>query len=433
MIIDVHFEDKILACLYGSGEFCAVAAQHLKPSYFDGVVKHNLSKLAIEFWDKYKTKISRLGFVEGMKELAGKKVIPDKDIKIYTTEYRRLLGLDITDWTFVLDKMILFIKQKETRRLIEDAVKTHLPKNDFEAIEKGIREISNITANDTVKPYSYFDPKRIEERSKAREADSLVKTIGISTGIKRMDDVFPKQGWWKKELYTLLAPPKRGKTMAMQYFANMSALQGFNTVIFTLETSREVYADRLDAMNSDTEIKKLSKHFKDVEAKVAAIKTEGNLLIFEYPTKRLTVDGLERHLRKLEIEDKFNTDILFVDYADLLRPAKGYDDKLYEQATIFEDLRALATIFEIPVITASQVNRVGSTKDIITGKDVSGTWDKIMVSDAIITLSASEDDLKKEHLKIHFAECRNMERKTLTVKTNYSIGKFYKEFVGEEE
>jgi replicative DNA helicase len=211
----------------------------------------------------------------------------------------------------------------------------------------------------------------------------------------------------------------------------VAALQGFNVALFTLEVSTEVYTDRLDALNTDTEIKELPARVKDVAAKLKSKKPSGEVIIFEYPTKRLTVSMIENQVRKLEMEQGITIDMVVADYADIMKPDKHYTDKLQEQASIYEDLRALATILDVPVLTASQVNRAGSDKPTIKGKDTAGTWEKIMVGDAIISLSASDADLQKGEMKVHFAECRNMPSATIKIKTAYNMGRFYKEFLGE--
>jgi replicative DNA helicase len=433
-IIDINFEDKVLACLLKSGEFCAVAAHHLKPSYFENPVKHNLSKMGIEFWKEYGTKLTPTGFVWTTKTLVESKTIKEADLSHYVEERKRLLSIDVSDWKFILEKLIIFIKNRETKKLIEDAVKKHLPKNDFTSIEKGMADIAAITTTSEVKPYDYFSVKTIDERAKRREHEMECKAIGISTGIKRMDEIFPKKGWYRRELYTILAPPKKGKSMALGWFANMATLQGFNVALFSCENSTEITSDRLDAMNAKVLIASLGRgNHKEVADKVKSIGCEGSLMLFEYPTKRLTCPEVERQLRKLEIEKGVTVDFLIVDYADIMKPSRTYEDKLYEQATIYEDLRALATVFDIPVLTASQINRAGSEKKTLSGKDVAGTWEKIMVSDAVITLSSTEDEKKDNRVRIHFAECRNMESKTIRIATSYGMGKFYSEYIDDLE
>jgi replicative DNA helicase len=230
-----------------------------------------------------------------------------------------------------------------------------------------------------------------------------------------------------------MAPPKFGKTMALSWFANVAAWQGFNTAYFTFEVSKEVLSNRLDAMNTDIETKLLTDKRMYAAKKLASKLPKGCLEIFEYPTKSCTVAEAERQIRKLEIERGIILDFAVFDYGDIMRPMRFYNDKLAEQATIFEDIRALGGKFGIPVLTATQVNRIGTGKAITTGVDVAGTYEKIMVADCVITLSATREEKKAGKMRIHFAESRNNESKTFLIETKYGYGRFFGAFVEEEE
>ena len=126
-------------------------------------------------------------------------------------------------------------------------------------------------------------------------------------------------------------------------------------------------------------------------------------------------------------------DLLICDYGDIMKPDRRYQDKLQEQAGVFEDLRTLAGVFEIPVLTATQVNRVGAAKEYISGIDVAGTWEKIMIADGIIALSAIKVKKAKDHLRLTLAESRNNPRRTFTIATSYGMGTFFTELLKEEE
>ncbi len=431
-IIDELFEDKILACLYRVIDFSSAAAQHLKPSYFSNPIRHNMAKMAIDFQLKYNTLITGTAFVHELKTLVDKKIIKNEETHLYSEKYKALMKTDIRDYKYILEKLIIFIKHKETRLLIEDSVKKYLPKNNFDAIEKGMARVAAITIHAETKPYDHFSTNAIDERIERREREIKEKRIGISTGIPAMDKTLVKGGWYRKEMYILMAPPKRGKTMALLWFANFAVWQGFNVSFFSLETSQEVLSDRTDAMNSMVETKALTMHRTHVAKVLKAKKPKGKFMIFEYPTKTCTVAEVERQVEKLAIEQGIRTDMLVVDYGDIMKPITQYKDKMQEQATIFEDLRALSGKFNIPLLTATQINRVGTGKAINTGIDVAGTYEKIMVADSVISLSATNDELKEGKMRIHFSESRNNEKKTLLIETKYNFGTFYGDFVEEE-
>lgn len=431
MIVDEVFEEKVLACLFRSRDFCMSAAPHLGATYFEGPVKHNMSKLALDFFKKYEVVMTGDAFLKEAKKLVAKGVIKEDEVSIYTSKYATLMTLDVTDWAYVLENLILFIKNREMRILIEDAVKKHLPKDDFESIEKGWQRIAQITTSKRAEGYDYYSDASLKARALRRGREITDKTKGISTGIREMDNTLYKGGWYRKELYVILAPPKRGKTMSLLWFANAAMWQGFNVGYWTCETSTEILTDRLDAMNADIEMKwSMPEQIIEIYRRMSTKKPTGNLFMFEYPTKSLTVPMAEGDIRHLALTKGHELDMAIFDYGDIMVSARKYQNKLDEQASIFEDLRGLAGRFEIPTLTASQVNRGGSDKPLITGSDVAGTWEKIMVADGIITLSATQKELDENFLRIHFSESRNNPRKTFKIKTSYNFGKFYKEYVG---
>lgn len=425
-------EIEVLACLFRSREFCGVAVTHLKATYFTNPIYHNMAKMAMDFYKRYSTPITTSAFGTELSKLVRDKKILTEDVPLYTKALKSVFDEDVSGWEHTLNEIITFIKNREWRRLVEEMVKKHLPRNDYAAIEKCATDIMAIKASTNVEALDYFSDAAIDERTARREEEAKRPCIGISTGIKRMDDHFPKNGWYIKELYVILAPPKRGKTMSLLWFANTAAWQGFNVAYFSCEVSKEVISDRCDAMNTSIEIKDvgLSSHISSIMTKMKARKPPGKLFIYEYPTKSLTSGEIEKQLKLMESKGT-RIDIIFVDYGDIMKPMRQYDNPLKEEASIFEELRGIAGKFIIPVITATQVNREGSDKEIIKGKNIAGTYEKIMVADGIISLSATEAELKDGFMKIHFAECRNMSSKTLKIKTAYNFGRFYSSFEGE--
>lgn len=431
-LIDEAFEQKVLACLLHVTEFAAVASQHLKAGHFSNPQHHNIAKIGCDFFKKYGARPSAKAIVD---ELVT--AINPKDLQAYGKKLERLKKTDKSDYKWVLEKLIVFIKNREIKRLIDDSVKRHLPKNDFGQIEKEMARIAAISADIDTIPTFHFKPDEIDQRLARREDEhqQMVsgRPVGISTGIPAMDRTLPKGGWAKRELYTLLAGAKRGKTMALLWMANYAAWQGYFIPFFSLETRKDILADRVDAMNTMIETKMLVNRRLQAHRLLNSRIPKGQIAFYEYPTKCCTVGEIDRQLERLEIEYNFKTDMLVVDYGDIMKPARTYrDDKLAEQAGIFEDLRAIATKYDIPVLTASQVNRSGVGKAKNTGSDVSGSYEKIMVSDCVITMSATEDERSKGLLRIHFSESRNSEAKTFLIETKYAIGTFYKDLIEEE-
>jgi replicative DNA helicase len=433
MLIDAMFEDKTLAGVMRSNEFASIAAPHIQALYFEGTLKQNLAHISLDFWNRYKTHMTDFGFVEEVKRLVAEGKLRKEDVAVYATEYKRLKGLDLSDWKFVIEGLIDFVKQREYRALIEEAVKKLLPRSQFDELEKRFGAISRITTTGQVDPVDYYSDEEIGRREKRREDEKAHKIRGISTGIKKLDEALPRGGWCPKELYSISGGAKRGKTQSMLWFGHAATLQGFNVAYFSCEVSEEVISDRLDAMITETEIKHLS---DDIKAVLEALKTRrptGKFYIFEYPTDTLTVSECERQIRRLQMEKGVALDMAITDYAGIMRPERRYkDNELKEEAEIFKGQRRLAGIFGIPWLTGNQNNRAGAQKALSDGTDTAGTWEKIAIVDGNITLSGTKEELRDGILRLHLSEMRNAPSRTFKIKTAYNMGRFYKEFIEEE-
>ena len=432
MLIDDLFERKSLACLLRSNEFCSTGATHIKPSYFEGAMRQNMAKMALDFFDRYKTTITSMAFVQEITKLVLAGTIKKAEAGRYGAELKALQGLDISDWKYVLDNVMSFVRNRETRALIEDAVKRFLPRNDFESIDKAWGKIARIGSTLSVEPIDYFEDAEIEKRRQRREDEKSNRIRGISTGIKKLDDAMPKGGWVPKELYSISGAPKRGKTTALLWFAYCAAMQGFNAMYFTCEVSHEVIEDRLDAMIAEVSIKHLPDEIVKVADAVKTKKPTGKVFIYEYPTKRLTVTEIERQARRLVLEKGVQIDMIVDDYAGINKARRSLNDPLKEEAEIMEDLRSLAYTFHVPVLTGNQINRTGANKALVKGTDTAGTFEKIMIVDGNITISGTDDEARDGLLRIHLSDMRNAPSRTFKIKTAFNLGRFYKEFVEEE-
>jgi len=435
-IIDDTFEEKVMACMFRINDFATVASQHVKPSYFSNPMRHNLAKMANEFWLKYGTTIKRYAIVDELKVLLDKKIIIPSDMRDYGNYVLSLDKIDVSDHEWVLDKLVKWIKHRELKAAITEAVSKHLPRGEFEQIEKAILAALSVSSNPEPQPYAYMSEENINAREVRRIRASSMTSIGISTGIPSMDQTLSKRGWYAKELYVIMAPTKTGKTFSLLWFANFAAKQGFNVIFFTFETSVEVLSDRMDAMNTQIETKMLNGRANHVSTILKSKKWEGEVYFCEYPTKTCTVGEMRRRVKGINSKGTAKggrrIDMIVCDYGDLAKPSRRMDNKLDEQAGVFEDLRGLAGEFGIPVLTATQVNRAGTGKQFNDGTDVAGTFEKIMIADEVIALSALKDELKENKLRITFSESRNSERRTFLIKTNYAAGTFFDEFIKEE-
>jgi hypothetical protein len=99
--------------------------------------------------------------------------------------------------------------------------------------------------------------------------------------------------------------------------------------------------------------------------------------------------------------------MVIVDYGDLLRPVSALREKRNELESIYEELRAIAQVFECPVWTASQTNRSGLNAEVITMESISEAFNKCFVADFIFTISRTIEDKSNNEGRIFIAKNRN--------------------------
>ena len=87
-------------------------------------------------------------------------------------------------------------------------------------------------------------------------------------------------------------------------------------------------------------------------------------------------------------------DLVIIDYVDYLRaPSRG---KSFERKDEIDDVfiatKGLAKELKIPILTPSQVNRMGARDSVIEGDKAAGSYDKMMVADICLSLSRQKED-----------------------------------------
>ncbi len=129
-----------------------------------------------------------------------------------------------------------------------------------------------------------------------------------------------KGGLPNKTLNIALAGTGVGKSLFMCHFASSVLLQGRNVLYITMEMAEEKIAERIDANLLNTAIQNLTDLPKPMfDKKVAKIakKTQGQLIIKEYPTAAAHSGHFKALLNELALKKSFKPDIIFVDYLNI--------------------------------------------------------------------------------------------------------------------
>ena len=123
----------------------------------------------------------------------------------------------------------------------------------------------------------------------------------------------------------------------------------------------------------------------------------GKLFIKEYPPKVATINTIKFHIGRL-ISNDIEPDLIIIDYGDLMKSRRGYEQKRFELESIFEDLRALSMEIKKPIWTATQSNREGFNDDVITIDKVGEAINKAHVVDFFGTFSQRKFHIGKNRM-----------------------------------
>jgi hypothetical protein len=225
----------------------------------------------------------------------------------------------------------------------------------------------------------------------------------VTTGWTKIDAIC-NGGLGAGELGVVVAPTGAGKSMALVHLGAQAVLAGKTVIHYTLELQDTVVALRYDSCITGVPLTGIFNHKSAIFEKVQEV--PGRLIIKEYPTKTASTEVIKAHLERLK-RQHVDIGMVIVDYGDLLRPVSAQREKRNELESIYEQLRAIAQIFNCPVWTASQTNRSGLNAEVITMESISEAFNKCFVADFIFTISRTIEDKNNNEGRIFVAKNRN--------------------------
>jgi hypothetical protein len=174
--------------------------------------------------------------------------------------------------------------------------------------------------------------------------------------------------------------------------------QGKNVLYITLELAEEEVAKRIDAnlMNvSFEDLMSLSKEMYEKKAMSVKSRTDGKLIIKEYPTAGASTIHFKALLNELNLKKSFKPDIIFVDYLNIcmssrVKPGGSVNSYTYIKS-IAEELRGLAVEYEIPLVSATQTTRSGYSNSDVDLTDTSESFGLPATADFMFALISTEE------------------------------------------
>jgi len=189
-----------------------------------------------------------------------------------------------------------------------------------------------------------------------------------------------------------------GKSLFMCHVAASVLLQGRNVLYITLEMAEERIAERIDANLLNIPIQQLNELPKQMfETKVNSLakKTQGTLIIKEYPTASAHSGHFKALLNELALKKSFKPDIIFIDYLNICASSRfkggGNINSYTLVKSIAEELRGLAVEFNVPIVSATQTTRSGFGSSDVELTDTSESFGLPATADLMFALISTEE------------------------------------------
>ena len=211
-----------------------------------------------------------------------------------------------------------------------------------------------------------------------------------------------KGGLPNKTLNIALAGTGVGKSLFMCHVASSVLLQGRNVLYITMEMAEEKIAERIDANLLNVDIQTLAQLPKIMfENKITDLskKTQGKLIVKEYPTASAHAGHFRALLNDLSLKKAFRPDIIFIDYLNICTSQRFRNASVNSYTmvkSIAEELRGLAVEFNVPIVSATQTTRSGYGSSDVDLTDTSESFGLPATADLMFAL-ISTDELEEQN------------------------------------
>ena len=408
-------EKQILSNLINDEDYCRKVAPFINPQYFADRTDRILSQEILKFFSKYNKPATRDVLLI---EVSNRTDLSEPELKLLNEGIKELVTEDINpEW--LLTNTEKFCKDRAVYNAILDSIKIIDGKDDKHTQEAIPNILSDALAvsfdNHVGHDYLMDADSRFDFYHRVEEK--------LSFGLDLMDKI-TAGGLSKKSLNVVLAGTGAGKTLFMGHLAAATLLQGRNVLYITMEMAEERIAERIDAnlLNlSMAELKVIDKKTFDNRVAKIAGKTQGKLIIKEYPTAGAHSGHFRALLEELKMKREFKPDLVIVDYLNICASARvkaGSNINSYTLIkSIAEELRGLGVEYNVPIMTATQVTRGGYNSSDVELTDTSESFGLPATADLMFALIRTEelDDLNQVMIK--------------QLKNRYNDPSYYKRFV----
>ena len=408
-----QFQVKVLSSLLNHKEFLTNVHDILDESNFTNQAHKWIVSNILSYYSKYHTTPTP----EVLKSEYEK--VTNDVLKVSIKEQLREAYKQVdTDSEYIEGEFSAFCKNQQLKKALLNSVDL-LQAQDYDSIRAIIDSALKAGADKNI-GHEYI--KDIEARYRNEQR------LTIPTPWSEFNELL-QGGLGNGDFGLIFGGPGAGKSWSLVALAGHAVKMGYNVVYYTLELGEDYVGRRFDAYFTKIPANEIGLHKDKVEAVMT--KLPGKLIIKGFPPSKASISTIESHIQKCE-DLGTKPDLIVIDYVDLLRSKKSARERKEEIDDIYTSTKGLARELNIPIWSASQVNRQGATDEVIEGHKAAGSYDKMMITDFAASISRRAKDKQTGVGKLHIMKNRyGMDGLTYNAAINIAIGEY--KIVSDEE
>lgn len=386
-------EQAIFKSLLFNEEYTRKVLPYLDESYFDDYYKTFFSVYK-ELFDKYNS----VPTLEALGVTFSQLDVGENDFGniVNLLEYSYETKDDLPDTQWLIDETESYCKDKKIYQAIYESINIIEGSNtklDKHAIPEMLDEALSISFDQTI-GMDFFDDAGARFEHYTAEDNRIKYPLDVLNKISN-------GGHKRKALSCALAATNVGKSALMCFLSAEFMKMGHNVLYLSMEMAEEDVYQRIDAnmlkTSTDSIIKMTKSDYVDKIDKIKN-KTNGKLVVKEYPTGSAHVGHFRHLIKELQQKKKFKPDIIFIDYINICassryRSMSGVNSYTYIKA-IAEEIRGLAMEMDLAIMTATQTNRGSSSDSESNNVDMTSTSDCLDPNSIISERNRGEIKLK---------------------------------------
>lgn len=407
----VDFQKEIIRSLFFDKKLFINIGLMISPKCFDTIGLQTLYRNTIEYYNKYNNIPS---YEEALKINEG----IDRDI---VDEIYEKTNLPSSTIKHVEDTIKDFIQCQSLKKAILESIDNLGSIDKHNEIKNKIENALTITTDIEELGVDAYKRENVLDRIKKLKDNNFIprKPLNFPT----LDNILDG-GLANGEIFSFIGPSHSGKSMFLVNVGYNMILQKFNVVHITLEMSSSSTIQRYDMrmlgtdknhMCSKDTINKIKDLYRDNNEELNKIKKTysdhiGRLIVKKFPAKKTSPNDIDIYLKRLESVNDFKIDVLIIDYADIMSSDSKYNEKRHMLEDIYFDLKTIGEKWNIPVVTATQMNRGAIQKQtdgtILTEEHIAESYAVYMALDAAVTINTTPVERANNRCTIYVAKNR---------------------------